>query len=84
MNVDLAIHQLAFREADTLGAAQVLVARRQNELTLKLMELRADHPGEIPVGEGLTLVDKALAEVEAKVEETTPDDGTGAVVDRTV
>lgn len=39
MNLDLSIHRMAFREAPTLGVAQVLVAQKraslENELILK-------------------------------------------------
>jgi hypothetical protein len=39
MNLDLTIHRMAFREARTLGVAQVLVAQKradlQHDLTLK-------------------------------------------------
>lgn len=39
MNLDLSIHRMAFREAPTLGVAQLLVARKradlEHQLTLK-------------------------------------------------
>lgn len=36
MNLDLSIHRMAFREAETLGMAQMLVARKRQELELKV------------------------------------------------
>ena len=36
MNIDLSIHRMAFREAETLGLAQMLVARKRQELELKV------------------------------------------------
>lgn len=36
MNLDLSIHRMAFREAETLGMAQMLIARKRQELELKV------------------------------------------------
>ncbi len=36
MNIDLAIHRMAFREAKSLAVAQALVARKRVELELRL------------------------------------------------
>ena len=36
MNVDLAIHRMAFKESRSLAVAQVLVAKKRVELELKL------------------------------------------------
>ena len=36
MNLDLSIHRMAFREAETLGMAQLLVVRKRQELELKM------------------------------------------------
>ena len=84
MNVDLAIHKLAYREADTLAFAQALVARRQNEVSLKVVELRAEAAQPVPEADGgLSLLEKALAAVEAKAEQAQPDDGSGTIVDKT-
>ena len=40
MNADLSIHRMAFREAETLGLAQVLVAKKRQELELRLLRER--------------------------------------------
>lgn len=37
MNADLSIHRMAFREADTLGVAQLLIARKRQELELRML-----------------------------------------------
>ena len=52
MNVDLAIHKLAYQEADTLAFAQALIARRQNEVSLKVVELRAEAAQPVPDADG--------------------------------
>ncbi len=36
MNADLSIHRMAFREAESMGVAQALVARKRQELELRL------------------------------------------------
>jgi hypothetical protein len=36
LNLDLSIHRMAFREAETLGMAQMLVARKRQELELRV------------------------------------------------
>jgi len=36
LNLDLSIHRMAFREAETLGMAQLLVVRKRQELELKV------------------------------------------------
>lgn len=42
MNLDLTIHRMAFREAPTLGVAQVLVAQKCAQLDNELTQRRAD------------------------------------------
>jgi hypothetical protein len=42
MNLDLTIHRMAFREASTLGLAQVLVAQKRAALENELTQRRAD------------------------------------------
>lgn len=40
MNADLAIHRLAFRDAGSLGHAQLLVAKVRHDLELRLLRER--------------------------------------------
>jgi hypothetical protein len=42
MNLDLTIQRMAFREAPTLGVAQVLVAQKRAALDNQLTQRRAD------------------------------------------
>lgn len=36
MNIDQSIHRMAFREAETLGLAQALIAKKRQELELRV------------------------------------------------
>ena len=38
MNIDLSIHRMAFREGETLGVAQMLLARKRQELLLRVQK----------------------------------------------
>ena len=40
MNADLSIHRMAFREAESLGVAVALVARKRQEMELRLLRER--------------------------------------------
>lgn len=42
MNLDLAIHDIAFAEGRTLGAAQLLIAKRRNDVALKARQAELD------------------------------------------
>lgn len=57
MNPDLTIHRLARRETDSLELAQVLVARKRQELATRLLLGNREHP---PATSGLAL-ERALA-----------------------
>lgn len=37
MNADLSIHRMAFREAESLGVAVALVAKKRQDMELKLL-----------------------------------------------
>ena len=37
MNLDVSIYRMAIREAETLGVAQALVAKKRQELELQLL-----------------------------------------------
>jgi len=47
MNLDLSIHRMAFREAPTLGVAQVLVAQKRATLERELI-LKQANEGKAP------------------------------------
>lgn len=78
MNLDVSIHRMAVREAETLGVAQVLIAKKRQELELQLLREQV-LKGERPAGN----VDDALRDMEAQSRQRTPDPQTGAVVDKT-
>jgi hypothetical protein len=61
MNLDLSIHRMAFREAPTLGEAQVLVAKKHAELERELILQQAND------GTAATpdVVERAVADMEA-------------------
>ncbi|MHB1103038.1 MAG: hypothetical protein ACYC0C_09775 [Devosia sp.] len=81
MNFDLSIHRMALREAQTLGVAQVLIARKRQELNLKLLREQVLQ-GEQPTGAN---VDNALRDMDARSKQDAqpPDSETGTVVDKT-
>lgn len=61
MNLDLSIHRMAFREAPTLGEAQVLVAKKHAELERELILKQAtDGTAATP-----SVVERAVADMEA-------------------
>jgi hypothetical protein len=79
MNLDVSIHRMAIREAETLGIAQTVVARKRQELELRLLRekvLKGEHPNGADF-------DDALAEMDAESKAARPDAGTGAFVDKT-
>lgn len=57
MNLDLSIHRMAFREAQSLGEAQVLVAKKHAELERELI-LKQANEGDTKTG---VLVDSIVA-----------------------
>ena len=83
MNADLSIHRMAFREAETLGLAQALVAKKRQELELRQLRERVLQGAS---GSGASL-DAALqrmdAQSEAVAREPDPGADTGTVVDKT-
>lgn len=42
MNADLSIHRMAFREAESLGVAQALVAKKRQEFEQQLLRERVN------------------------------------------
>lgn len=79
MNQDLSIHRMAVREAETLSVAQALIARKRQELDLKLLREQVVK-GEQPSGAD---IDNALRDMEAQSKLRAPDPRTGEVVDKT-
>jgi hypothetical protein len=61
MNLDLTIHRMAFREAPTLGEAQVLVAKKHAELESELILKQANDGTAATPG----VVERAVAEMQA-------------------
>lgn len=62
MNPDLAIHRLAFRDASSLGLAQVLVAKKRHDLDLSLLHERPSGKDEAPAAR----VERALRDMAAR------------------
>ena len=60
MNLDLSIHRMAFREAPTLGVAQVLVAQKRADLEHELI-LKQANEGKAPTP---GVVERAIADME--------------------
>lgn len=79
MNLDLSIHRMAVREAETLGVAQVLIAKKRQDFELKLLREQV-LKGEQPNGAD---IDNALKDMEAQSILRAPDPETGEVVDKT-
>lgn len=81
MNLDLSILRMAIREAETLGVAQVLIAKKRQELDLKILREQV-LKGEPPNG---AAVDSALRDMDAQSKQSAraPDTDSGAIVDKT-
>lgn len=83
MNIDLSIHRMAFREAETLGMAQMLVARKRQELEIKLAR-ETVVKGSEPAGAAL---DHALKDMQDRSEEARrnapPINDSGVLVNKT-
>jgi hypothetical protein len=61
MNLDLSIHRMAFREAPTLGEAQVLVVKKHAELERELI-LKQSNEG---VARTPAVIERVVAEMKA-------------------
>jgi len=84
LNLDLSIHRMAFREAETLGMAQMLVARKRQELEIK-MARETVTKGTEPTGAAL---DHALRDMEERSatmqrELPPPNNDSGVLVNKT-
>lgn len=75
MNLDTSIYRMAFREADTLGVAQVLVAKKRADLEHQML-LKQINEGS--AGSGADL-ERALTDMERS-----SDEFVGRIIDRTV
>ncbi|MDB5539439.1 MAG: hypothetical protein JWQ89_1166 [Devosia sp.] len=75
MNLDSSIYRMAFREADTLGVAQVLVAKKRGDLELQMM-LKEVNQGSASTGADL---ERALGDMQRR-----SDDFVGRIIDRRV
>ena len=65
MNLDTSIYRMAFREADTLGVAQVLVAKKRADLEHQLL-LKQVNEGSQSTGADL---ERALSDMERRSDE---------------
>ena len=75
MNLDSSIYRMAFREADTLGVAQVLVAKKRADLEHQML-LKQVNEGKPADG---TDLERALSEMKRR-----SDDMVGRIIDRRV
>ena len=66
MNLNLTIHRMAFREAPTLGVAQVLVAQKRAALEHELILERANE-GTPPT---CVAVERAVADMQVESDQT--------------
>lgn len=73
MNLDTSIYRMAFREADTLGVAQVLVAKKRADLEQQML-LKQVNEGSAANGADL---ERALADMEQR-----SDEFVGRIIDR--
>ncbi len=78
MNADLSIHRMAFREAETLGLAQALVAKKRQELELRVLRERVLQ-GTSPTGAS---IDSALRRMEDESAQSQTGDGAGLRIDK--
>lgn len=80
MNIDQSIHRMALRETESLGVAQLLVARKRQELDLRLLREQVQK-GEATTGAN---VDDALRRMdeESQAQSEAPADDTGVLVDK--
>jgi hypothetical protein len=74
MNLDTSIYRMAFREADTLGVAQVLVAKKRADLEHQML-LKEVNEGSASNGADL---ERALTDMEQR-----SDAFVGRIIDRT-
>ncbi|KQU93426.1 hypothetical protein [Devosia sp. Root105] len=74
MNLDTSIYRMAFREADTLGVAQVLVAKKRADLEHHML-LKQINEGSASTGADL---ERALTDMEQR-----SDAFVGRIIDRT-
>lgn len=79
MNLDLSIYRMAAREAETLGMVQVLIARKRQELELKLQREQV-LKGEQSAGATL---DQAMRSMDEESRRTAPEPDIGMQIDRT-
>jgi len=84
LNLDLSIHRMAFREAETLSVAQLLVVRKRQELELKVQRETVTKG---PEAAGATL-DHALKDMEERSAELQrelppPSNDSGVLVNKT-
>ncbi|HHY49620.1 MAG TPA: hypothetical protein GYA10_07720 [Alphaproteobacteria bacterium] len=81
MNIDQSIFRMAYREAETLGVAQALIARKRQEMELRLLR------EQVLKGTGASgaSIDATLREMEGESRESTRGaaDPTGTSVDKT-
>lgn len=74
MNLDTSIYRMAFREADSLGVAQVLVAKKRADLEHQML-LKQVNEGSPSTGADL---ERTLSDMERA-----SDERVGRIIDRT-
>ena len=82
MNVDLSIYRMAYREAESMGVAMALIAKKRQDFELRLLREQVQQ-GDATAGAS---IDTALHDMDAASRQVTRalgDDGAGAQVDKT-
>jgi hypothetical protein len=83
VNVDQSIHRMAFREAETLGLAQVLVVKKRQELDLRLQRERVAEGSPASGASIERTLDDMQRTSEASTREPAPVNDSGVLVDKT-
>lgn len=82
MNADLSIHRMAFREAESLGVAQALVAKKRQEFEQQLLRERVNETTSSSRA-GIDSVLRRMDEASDLVTQAQTDTLVGIAVDKT-
>jgi hypothetical protein len=82
VNVDLSIFRMAYREAESMGVAMALIAKKRQDLELRLLRERVMQ-GDGTAGATLESTLNDMDAASRQVTRALSEDGTGAQVDKT-
>lgn len=83
MNIDHSIHRMAIREAESLGLVQVLVAKKRQELELRLQRQKVIDASAAANASIDRTLDDMREQSEVLAREPQPDNDSGVLVDKT-